>query len=344
MVSSQKRPDDALEMLNSIEESSLKQVLALQWFEKSMNNMYLHNYEACSEAFLKMIELNKWSHGLYYYISGSALVERYRELKATDPEKAVGQLFNNFPVISFHTNESQPEMAKRAKELLDKVQSHVGKRTIMAKRLPFDVFVSRKIQKWEQRAKDWEVDLVDAIGVSPIEEMIYFWNGYKRMRPEHLEVCLKNLGWSSSDQNPHWEKEDLDEQAIASVLRATVLRNLQRMKEARAILEEEVICHPWEKFKGGFKDNWTLPIAHYEMGVNHWQEYHADGGDKANLDEALQHLEKVSSWETFDLDARYDRIFIYSRSVANVDRIGMRVTTGRDTIKRELAAISETGV
>ena len=89
MISSDKRPDDALKMVTSIEESGLKQIVALQWFERSMNNMYLHNYEACSEAFVKMVTLNKWSHALYYYIAGSALVERYRELKSADPEKAV---------------------------------------------------------------------------------------------------------------------------------------------------------------------------------------------------------------------------------------------------------------
>ena len=63
----------------------------------------------------------------------------------------------------------------------------------MAKQLPFDVFVTRKVAKWEARAKEWKVSLVDAVGVDPIEEMIFFWNGHSRMTTEQLEESLANL-------------------------------------------------------------------------------------------------------------------------------------------------------
>ena len=194
-------------------------------------------------------------------------------------------------------------MAEKAKELLSKVQLHVGKRTFMAKRLPFDVFVNRKIEKWEQRAKERNVDIVDAVGVSPIEEMIYFWNGYKRMRPEHLEASLSKLAWSSSDHNPQWSNEPIDEKAIASALRAVALRNTKKYREARTVLTEELLCYEVDQFKGGSKDNWPLPVAHYEMGVNYWEDYNVSG-KKEDLELALKYLEKVSSWESFDLDAR----------------------------------------
>jgi hypothetical protein len=35
------------------------------------------------------MKFNNWSHGLYYYIAGSAQVELYRELKTSNPEAAV---------------------------------------------------------------------------------------------------------------------------------------------------------------------------------------------------------------------------------------------------------------
>ncbi len=47
-------------------------------------------------------------------------------------------------------------------------------------------FVTRKIEKWEARAKGLKVDLVDAVGVDPIEEMNFLWNGYSRMDAEGI--------------------------------------------------------------------------------------------------------------------------------------------------------------
>jgi hypothetical protein len=173
----------------------------------------------------------------------------------------------------------------------------------MAKQLPFDTFVNRKIQKWDQRAKDWKIDFIDAIGVSPIEEMTYFWNGYKKMKPAQLEVSLQKLAWSTSDANPHWAKESLDEHAILAVLKAGLLRNLSRREEARAILEKEVISHPWVEFKGGLKDNWTCPVAHYETSVSYYNDY-CESGDKADLDKCSKWLTQTAAWEAYDLDAR----------------------------------------
>jgi hypothetical protein len=174
----------------------------------------------------------------------------------------------------------------------------------MAKQLPFDVFVNRKMQKWEQRAKDWNVDFIDAIGISPIEEMIYFWNGYKKMKPSELEVSLQKLAWSTSDANPLWGKESLDEHAILAVLKAGLLRNLSKGSEAREILQKEVISHEWNEFKGGLKDNWTCPVAHYETSVSYWNDY-CETGEKADLENCSKWLTKTAAWEAYDLDARY---------------------------------------
>src|ERR1700760_4419845 len=93
MISSEKKLVEALDMIKSMPYSKLKQIMALQCFEKSMNSMFLHHYEDCSEAFQKMVGLNNWSHGLYYYIAACAHVERYRELLPSDPRKAV-----SFPI------------------------------------------------------------------------------------------------------------------------------------------------------------------------------------------------------------------------------------------------------
>jgi hypothetical protein len=114
--------------------------------------------------------------------------------------------------------------------------------------------------------------LVDAVGVDPVEEMIYFWNGLSRMAPEQLEDSLENLAWSESDANKSWHRESQDERAILAFLRSAVLRSLRRHDEAKEILQDQILSHDKASFKGHLKDEWTCPAAHYEMAVNLWME------------------------------------------------------------------------
>lgn len=54
MLSTARRPEEAVELLKNTEDSQLRQVLALQWFERSLNNMYFHSFEECSIGFQKV--------------------------------------------------------------------------------------------------------------------------------------------------------------------------------------------------------------------------------------------------------------------------------------------------
>ncbi|KAI9784539.1 MAG: Mitochondrial outer membrane protein iml2 [Peltula sp. TS41687] len=301
MLAANRQLEEAVDLLSGDISSQLKQIEAFAMFEKSLNLMYLHRYELASEAFLKCVDLNNWSHALYYYIAGSAEIEVYRKLIKTDPDEAA-------------------KHAKVGVKLLKKVPAHTGKKRIMARQLPFDTFVLRKIQKWEHRAQQWKIDFVDAIGVSPIEEMIYLWNGYKRMPSYALQDSFDVLSWSNVS-NPHWHREDLDEQAIHSLLRASTLRSLGEYDEARRILQDEVLSHDKQEFKGHLKDDWTCPSAHYEMAVICWMERKRGSSEeyeKERLKECAEWLEKAARWESYDLDAR----------------IGLKVTTAQDTLKK----------
>jgi len=173
----------------------------------------------------------------------------------------------------------------------------------MARQMPFDTFVGRKVQKWEQRAAEHNLDLVDAAGVSPIVEMIYFWNGFKRMQPHHLEISMKKLEWSKEHSKIPFEKDTEDEQAIYAVLKAVVLRNLGQTEEARSLLKTDVVDKDRFALKGGFKDNWTCPVAHYEMGVTYWTDYDLSKSEQDLIDSASW-LDKTAAWESYDLDAR----------------------------------------
>ena len=267
----------AISILEKSTKSPLKQVEALEMFEKSLNAMYMHDYALCAKSFITCVDLNNWSHTLYYYIAGAANVEMYRQHRTSNPTEAA-------------------VYAKKATELLKLAPKHAGKKKFMARQLPFDIFVTRKVQKWEFRARDWGVSFVDGVGVSPVEEMIFLWNGYKRMDTSQLEQSLSRLKWSETS-NPQWTREGPDEQALMSVLYGTTLRNLERYEEAKKTLRFGVLSYDKNELKGGLKDDWTAPAANYEMGVNCWMQRGKARreGNEAEAKKWVKECESVSS-------------------------------------------------
>ncbi|KAF2173241.1 hypothetical protein M409DRAFT_62806 [Zasmidium cellare ATCC 36951] len=290
-------------LINNPLKSPLKQVEALRLFETSTALMCLHRYEECANCFIKCVDMNSWSPGLYLYIAGACHVELYRQYTLQEnPEKA-----------SAHK--------KKATDLLNSVTQHAGKKRLMARQLPLDVFIVRKLAKWTARAKASSptTDLVDAIGVSPLEEMIYFWSGFRRMRPEHVHLSLACLAWSETQHAQAEPPEPIDERAILALLTATCLRTLNRLAEAQATLTEKVYCYDWHALKAcPHADNWPLPVAHYEHAVCLWQEAGGQDGEREVLRRCSEELGRVERWESFDLDAR----------------IGLKITTARETLRR----------
>ncbi|EAW07801.1 TTC39/IML2 family protein [Aspergillus clavatus NRRL 1] len=323
MCGANKNLDRALELLCGGESSPLKQVEALRLFERSLNAMYLHKYELCAASFLECFELNTWSRSLYYYITGSCHLSLYRNALDKDPAKAA-------------------EHAELAEKYFRLAPPLAGKKRFMARQLPFDVFVARKVAKWEARAKDWKVPLVDAVGVDPIEEMIFFWNGHSRMTDEHLLESLQKLAWCESSANKTWSREGPEEKAILKLLRAAVFRSLRKHSQAKDLLED-ILSQDRNLFKGHLKDDWICPVAHFEMAANMWMErptYIAiHGGSKEFTDpeatepadssksleyerekvhKCKEYLEKAAKWESYELDAR----------------IGLKVTAAMEAVQK----------
>ena len=169
----------AVEIMNDTSRGpiNLRQVEGLMLFDKSMLMILLHDYQRCSTNFLKLIELSSWSHMLYTYLSAMCKVEIYRAHKVDNSEKA--------------------QIAKEeAGKLLEMAPSHLAKKKILSKPMPFDKFVLRKINQWKEVAAASRIHIVDAIGTSPIHEIVYFWNGYRHMPRDDLELALKLLGYT----------------------------------------------------------------------------------------------------------------------------------------------------
>lgn len=263
----------------------------------------------------------------------------YRENRETDPSSA-------------------EKHAAKATEYLRVAPTLAGKKRFMAKQLPFDVFVTRKISKWETTAKEWNVPLLDAIGADPVEEMIFFWNGHSRMTKEGLEKSLSKLEWSNSEANKNRDRLGAEEQAIIDLVRAAALRALRRHEESEVIITTRVLIHDKSLFKANLRDDWVLPVAHYEMAANLWMERptyikdngrfissseetetegtsdnkNGDGdGEEKNSDsdfdksleiiktrECKKHIKEVENWESYELDAR----------------VGLKVTTATNAIQK----------
>jgi hypothetical protein len=259
---------------------------------------------------------------LYYYIAGSCHVVQYRQ-SLNDPKLA-------------------EEHAKKAILYMRKAPEFAGKKKFMARQLPFDIFVTRKLAKWEARAKEWNVSLVDAIGVDPIEEMIFFWNGHSRMTDEQLQESLARLEWCESENNKTWSREGTEEKAILELLRAAVLRSLYRHDEAKKILQTRVLNHDKSVFKGHLRDDWVHPVAHFEMAANFWMERPAyqtlhgiaspkvsdeapagtgetnTESERKQVSECKEYLDHAARWESYELDAR----------------IGLKVTAAMEAVHK----------
>lgn len=216
----------AIEILTTGKEPKMKQVAAANNFELSISYMFVQDWNGMRDAFLKCLEVNDWSPALYYYMAGSASLELYRDaVQAGDEGEARRQ-------------------KTKAEEFFKKAPSVVGKKKFMARQMPLETFLHRKIQKWEERAKAAGIDLADAIGVSPAIEMSYLWNGPKRMAPAELERALGNLRWercTAGGEVLESTKKEVDEMGVWALLRAALLKRLGRCDEARALLDEHLL-------------------------------------------------------------------------------------------------------
>ncbi|KIX95123.1 uncharacterized protein Z520_09039 [Fonsecaea multimorphosa CBS 102226] len=317
-AASKRNLDQALAILATPGKSQLKQIEAVHMFEKSLSAMNAHRYQLCADSMVACVDLNAWSRALYYYIAGAAHLCFYRHDKTL-------------------SSEEREKHANLAEEMFKTAPTKVGKKKMMGRQLPFDMFVVRKISKWEERASRWNCSFVDAIGVSPLDEMIFLWNGFKKMNEPQLQKSLDNLAWSEC--TPNWNKEDVDEYAIHDILKAIIFRNLRRHEESKSLLKRKLLTQGAHEFRGSNKDDWMAPTAHHEMAVNLWMQrtaYIQQNGatfirdptekvppldlvhDAKLVQEAKHHLEKAKGWDKYELDAR----------------LGLKITSALNAVKK----------
>lgn len=310
--SSDRDLETGIEILRSGPEAKMKQVSALADFELAFDTLFIQDWPLMRDTFVRCAETNEWSPALYYFMAGCAAVELYRDaVQAGDDDEARRQ-------------------KSSAEGYLRKAPTMAGKKRLLAGKLPFDVFLERKLQRWEARATAHKVDLVDAVGVSPAMETCYMWNGTKRMNDTQLDNAMNTLSWerlTCRDDVVATIKAEEDEMGSWAVCMSAALRRRGKFPEARSVLQEHVLEKDRAVFKGPTKNDYVLPAGTYEVAAIAWEECcQAPAGDdgkddleyrKKKLQEVEEYLEKVKNWEAYTLDMR----------------VGLKVQSGFETVK-----------
>ncbi|KAA1469289.1 hypothetical protein DENSPDRAFT_864071 [Dentipellis sp. KUC8613] len=196
---------------------------ALLYFELGWTLLAERRYAEAAETFLKMTELNSWSHGTYYFIAAGC----HWQLK-------------NY---------------EEAQQMMDKIPSLIDKKKIGGKDLPTEVFIKKRLAFYkgkQTRLTGSEKDYIQAVRISPAEELAVFWNTHSRISKSIAEAHIKE--WVSlsppieistpyapttpPDASPANTLDTPDELALRSLLLGTVHRTAGEHAAARAFLED----------------------------------------------------------------------------------------------------------
>ncbi|XWW96204.1 hypothetical protein V2A60_004177 [Cordyceps javanica] len=304
------RLPEAIATLEGGTQSKMMQVTAINHFTVALFSMSAHDWPRMRKHFLNCVEVNTWSTSLYYYMAGAASLELYRDaVAAGDSKEAAAE-------------------KKATEKYLCKSGETLSKKRFMARQIPLETFVQRKVQKWQAHAKELGVDLADAVGVSPAVEMMFAWSGQKWMSANELAKAEHCLAWSrlTAPADKLEQLKGRDELGVRAVCLASVLRSDNRLDEAKALLDEEVLSHDRNLFKGGHNEDYVVPAAIHETAAIAWAECGQPPADldaaqteayqKAKLKECEENLQKARGWGAYVLDAR----------------LGMRIQCGLATL------------
>lgn len=309
---------EVIKTLQSPMKIQMRQIEALVVFEMAMGYLDMHEFEEAGRKFILMTHLNTWSHALYHYVAGACYVELYRkEIRSDNPDVA-----------------KRDKYKKKAERYLMDAPSLVGRRKVIGRPMPLEMYLSRKIAKWKSwiPANDKTASIVDYVGGSPANEIIYFWNGYKRMPEEQLLQSLQELNFyhvakpatvdlnSISVNDSDFFKEsaakipqlaEVDELAVKNLLQSIILRHLGQQEAGLKLLTDAVM--PIQRIQVKGKEDWIVPCGIYERAVFEWT-IHGEAGK----DETEKWLTRAANYgHEYDLSTR----------------IGSRIQTGLEMLK-----------
>ncbi|EGN95882.1 hypothetical protein SERLA73DRAFT_113602 [Serpula lacrymans var. lacrymans S7.3] len=300
-------------------EHSFSQADTLLVFELAWTLLAQRRFEESSEMFIRMTELNTWSHATYYFIAAGC----------------------QFSLQNYD----------KAQELFDKIPDLLDKRKLSGKDLPTEVFIKKKLafyKKKQQRRGGAEGRFVEAIKISPAEEIAIFWNAHARIDKDIAIAHIKD--WSSLSPPVNVESAyivpaasptsgpvDLDtpdELAVRSLLLAIVHRTLRDYSASRAFLADAQ-----QQAKMAEISSWVSSVSIFELTVLELKE-----ADATCLSKELVGDERKKFWIPVLKAANEKLDQALALATSNTDlssRLDSRISMLRDeiTTKSEMIGI-----
>ncbi|TFK18910.1 hypothetical protein FA15DRAFT_627434 [Coprinopsis marcescibilis] len=121
-------------------------------FELAWTLLGQRRYQESADSFMKITELNTWSHATYYFLSAGCYF-------------ALGKL-------------------DQAQALLNAIPGLIDKKKVGGKDLPTEVFIKKKLAFYREnqaRRGGDEDRFIEAVRISPAQELAIFWNTHARI-------------------------------------------------------------------------------------------------------------------------------------------------------------------
>lgn len=215
----------------------MKQVEALRQYELGISYLLTLQWQKAADQFILVEQMNDWSKSLYHFIIGACYVELY-------------------------LTTGLKTQAKDAQFHLIKA-SNIYKRKFMGKELPLEVYVKRKVLKWQSRSPNKL--LLDGISFSPILEYFHLFNFWRYMHNDAREQCQKIAA------RPGAFEDTLDERLPRQLVACAIRRNTKDWTCFD-------IIGPCSSISKGayhglaFPETWAIPYAQYEYAACFWHK------------------------------------------------------------------------
>ncbi|KAG9098657.1 hypothetical protein FS749_003325 [Ceratobasidium sp. UAMH 11750] len=233
-----------------------RQADALLLFELAWTLLADRRYEEAAESFLKIKELNSWSHATYTFIAAGCYLSLAKE---------------------------KPEFRPKARALLDLVPQLLDRNKIGGRDLPTEVFIQKKIDFYKRKqarraGPGTENEYIDSIFISPAEELAIFWNTHCRITTAIAQAHIANLvvlsplistASGSFTEEKAANTADLDtgdEIAIRHLLLGVLHRAAGEYAVARAHLDAVVAD------ESNVEGKWSGQVSKFELAVNDLRE------------------------------------------------------------------------